>query len=192
MITEIGFSNNIGSSGDLLLKGFSPTILLENGKHNQSFTQKNLVQTVKAVCGHVPSNLLKIAVNPKFKSSIPYVVQYKETAFEFIRRLAAEYGEWFFFLTEKFEFWKPSSSSSTIDLKYPRDISELNLHLKVAPLKFNQIEYFSKDNEKFVTESDSQQVTGLDKFGNHTVTAANKLFTTPVSFFFGQEGKYKK
>lgn len=182
LITEIGFANNINSSGDLIFKGYSPTILLDNGRSNLSFTQKNLSQIVKTITGSVPGNLLPVAMNPRFKSQIPYIVQYQETGFEFIRRLAAEYGEWFFYDGKSLQYGKPASES-TVELKYPRDISDLNLNLKIVPLKFNQVEYYSKENEKFKTDSGSVQVSGLDKFATHALNTSNKLFSTPVNFF---------
>jgi len=182
IITEIGIANNIGSSGDLIFKGYSPSILLEGGKNNESFTQKNLNQIVKAAHGSIPGNLLNTVINPKFKSSIPYLVQYQETAFEFIRRLSGQYGEWFFYDGKNLNFGKPSNSPN-IELKYPRDITDLNLNVKVVPLKFNQVDYFSKNNEKFLTNSESQQVSGLDKFGSHAMNASNKLFVDPALLF---------
>lgn len=182
IITEIGISNNIGSSGDLIFKGYSPSILLEGGKNNASFTQKNLNQIVKSALGSVPGNLLNTAINPKYKSAIPYIVQYRETAFEFIRRLAGEYGEWFFFDGKNLNFGKPTNLPN-VELKYPRDITDLNLNVKVVPLKFTHIEYFSKNNEKFSSDSASQQVEGLDKFGSFAMKASNQLFTDSVKLF---------
>ena len=180
IITEVGISNNIGSYGDLVFKGFSPTILLESGENNKSFTQKNLNQIVKAAIGSVPSNLLGTSINPKYKSTIPYLVQYRETAFDFIRRIAGEYGEWFFYDGQKMNFGKPSSQN-TVELKYPRDITSLNLNLKVAPLKFNQVEYFSKNNEHFESDSGSQHVQGLDKFGSVAADASDKIFSEKLT-----------
>jgi type VI secretion system secreted protein VgrG len=179
IITDVGIANNIKSAGDIIFKGYSPTILLEHGKHNASFAQKNLEQIVKAAMGK-PSNLLNVTVNPKFKSSIPFIMQYRETAFDFVRRLAGEYGEWFFFDGSNLNFGKPSNQPN-IELKYPSDIHDLNLNVRVAPLKFNQVEYNSKDNEKFTSDSGSQQVSGLDSFGSHAMTASNSLFTNQVS-----------
>lgn len=182
IITEIGIANNIGSPGDIIFKGFSPTILLEGGKSNESFTHKNLNQIIKNAQGSIPGNLLNTVINPKFKSSIPYIVQYKETAFEFMRRLAAEYGEWFYYDGRNLNFGKPSNSPN-IELKYPMDITDLNLNVKVVPLKFNQIDYFSKNNEKFTSDSVSQQVSGLDKFGTFAQNTSNKLFSEPITLF---------
>jgi type VI secretion system secreted protein VgrG len=182
IVTEIGISNSVGTAGDIIFKGFSPTILMEAGQHDASYTQVNLGQIVKEAVSGIPSNLLSPQINPKFKSTIPYIVQYQETAFEFTRRLAAEYGEWFFYDGSNFHFGKPSNGSS-IELKFPRDISDLNLNVKVAPLKFEQTDYYSKIDEKFTSASSSVSVPGLDSFGDYAVKASDKLFDKPVAVF---------
>jgi len=122
IITEVGIDNNMDSVGDIFFKGCSPTILLENGENCASFMQLTLDSIVKQSTSDVPSNLLSLTVNPKFKSTIDYCVQYKESTFNFINRLAEDYGENFFYDGTKLYFGKPSSSS-TINIQYPRDIS---------------------------------------------------------------------
>ncbi|HRH49193.1 MAG TPA: phage baseplate assembly protein V [Panacibacter sp.] len=182
IVTDIGIANHIGGAGDIIFKGYSPTILLEGGQNNVSYTQLNLLQIVKGAIGNIPGNLLSTKISPNFKATIPYIVQYKETSFDFIRRLAAEYGEWFFYDGTTFNFGKPGNKPS-VEFKYPRDISDLNLNVKVAPVKFNQIEYYSKNDDKFSSNSNAAQVSGLDVFGDYALKASDKLFTEAVILF---------
>jgi hypothetical protein len=126
VITEIGIDNNLNSSGDLFFKGYSPTFLLEGGEHCASFLQVTLDQIITQSVDGIRDDLLSVKVSPKFKSTIPYSVQYKESAFGFINRLAHDYGEWFFYDGTELLFGKPSSNDS-ITLEYPGDISDLNL-----------------------------------------------------------------
>lgn len=185
IVSEISISNDINSAGDLIFKGYSPTILMEGGEHNASFNDKNLTQIVKSATGDIPGNVLTSSVMPAYKSSIPFVVQYRESNFDFLRRLAAEYGEWFFYDGTKFNFGKPSGGA-TIELKYPRDISNLNLQVKVAPVNFENTAYFSKEDKKFNTASSSQSVNGLDSFGSHALNASQKLYQKPVNALSGK------
>ncbi len=180
IVTEIDISNDINSAGDLLFKGYSPTILMENGQTNASFSNTNLSNVLNNIVSGIPDNVLRSAINPEYKSNIPYVVQYNESNFDFARRLAAEFGEWFFYDGTKFCFGKPSSNSS-IDLNYPRDITNLNLQVKVGPANFEQTGYYSKDDKKFSSPSSSQSAQGLDSFGNHALSASNRLFNKPTN-----------
>lgn len=179
VITEISSVNEVGSSGDLILKGYSPTFKLEKGEHNASYSQLNLKQIAEKAIGNVPHNSLRVNINPKTKGTVPYIVQYKETAFNFLKRVAAEFGEWFYFDGTSLYFGKPSNSSS-INLKYPENISDLNLNLKVAPLKFSQVDYSSKNNEIFQSDSGDQQVGGLDNFGKHALKVSNEIFNEEI------------
>lgn len=180
IVTDISVSNNLASPGDLVFRGYSPTILLETGEHNQSHLQRPLSQVVKETIGSIPSNDLSAKVNPAKKSSIPYIVQYRESHFSFLRRLAAEYGEWFFYDGSALNFGTPGNSEST-DLQYPNDISDLNLQMRIAPVNFEQVGYLSKENKKLSASASSQQVSGLDNFGKHALKTSEQIFNIPTN-----------
>jgi len=63
----------------------------------RTFVKKSVQQIFDTVLNDYPGNVIKKKLNPRNKSTIPYVVQYDETNFEFISRLAAEYGEWLYY-----------------------------------------------------------------------------------------------
>lgn len=183
IITEIGIDNNLDSIGDIFFKGYSSTILLEGGEHCASFLQVTLEQIVKNSTSNVATNLLMLNINPKFKSTIPYSVQYKESTFSFINRLAEDFGEWFFYDGTKLFFGKPFNASPAIDLQYPRDISDLNLNVRTVPLNFSLIDYFSKNNEKLASESSSQKVNIQNKFSDFAQKTSSSLFQSKVQSF---------
>lgn len=175
-ITEISIDNDRGAESCLIFKGYSPTILMDGGEHNASFSNKNLSQIVKTAISGIPGNVLSSAISPAFKGTIPFVVQYRESNYNFARRLAAEYGEWFFYDGIHFNFGKPSGGA-TMKLNYPNDIKLLQLNLKVAPMNFENTAYYSKDDTKFTSPSSGQSVSGLDTFGTHVQSTSDKLFS---------------
>ncbi len=180
IVTDLSFSNNLSTPGDIVFRGYSSTILLETGETNQSFLQRSLNQIVKDTLGSIPSNDLSCVIGPVKKSTIPYVTQYRESNFSFMRRIAAEYGEWFYYDGTALNFGKPSQSD-TVDLLYPNDISDLNLQVKVIPMNFEQVGYISKDDKKLITAASSQQVAGLDTFGKHALRTSEQLFNVQTS-----------
>lgn len=180
IVTDIGISNSLESPGDLVFKGFSPTILLEAGETNQSYLQRSLSQVVKDAIGNIPSNDLACKINPAKKSQIPYVVQYRESNFNFIRRLAAEYGENFFYDGNSLIFGQQAQADS-LELQYPHDISDINLQMRMAPVNFEQIGYLSKENKKMSSLSSSQQVNGLDTYGQHALKTSEQIFNAQSS-----------
>ncbi|GAA4343146.1 type VI secretion system Vgr family protein [Flaviaesturariibacter amylovorans] len=176
VVTDVSLANTVGSMGDIIFRGHSPTILLEGGPHNASFTKKGLAQIVRDATRNVSSNLMGIAPDPKFKSTVPYIVQYKESNFQFLRRLAGEYGEWFFYDGLQLCFGKPSSAKQ-IELKYPRDISDLKLNVRVAPVNFEQVEYSYKEEQHFTTASADVSANNLSKFNDGAASASASLFS---------------
>jgi uncharacterized protein involved in type VI secretion and phage assembly len=176
IVTDVHFSNSISSSGDIVFSGYSPSILLDAGEANSSHLARTLNQVIKSVSEHVAANDLNIKINPAKKSAIPYIVQYRESNFDFIRRLAAEYGEHFFYDGSALNFGKPAQASE-ITLKYPEDISDLSLRLRVAPVGTEQISYLSKDDRKIQKVSNGAQVTGLDTLGKHALSASERIFS---------------
>ncbi|HRO43242.1 MAG TPA: phage baseplate assembly protein V [Flavipsychrobacter sp.] len=180
IVTDISISNNLASPGDLVFRGYSPTILLETGENNQSHLQRSLNQIVKDTIGSIPSNDMATKVNPVKKSSIPYVVQYRESNFNFIRRIAAEYGEWFYYDGSNLIFGSPGQSE-TVNLEYPNDISDINLQMRIAPVNFEQVGYISKENTKLSAKASSQQVSGLDNFGKHALKTSEQIYNIPTT-----------
>ncbi len=177
IVTDIRFANHLSTLGDIVFSGYSPTILLEGGESNTSFLDANLTKVVKEISGNVASNDLSVKVNPTKKSNVPYITQYRESNFAFIRRLAAEYGEDFFYDGNDLYFGKPSGGS-TVKLQYPTDITELNIRAHVAPLAFKQTSYLSKEAKPIVKPSKAAQVAGLDGLGQHALSVSDQLFKT--------------
>ena len=176
VITEISVANQSGGTGDLLFKGYSPTYLLENGEHKEGFLDKSISQIVKDVLHDIPTNMLSSSINDTNNEPDDYVVQYNESDFEFIRRLAAQDSRWFFYDGTKLMYGKPSSSP-TISLSYPHDISSLNLNVKVLAQKYGWGAYWQAKDEQF--KANSQDTPGLDSFGTLAQNVSNKLFTKP-------------
>ncbi|MEZ5083020.1 MAG: contractile injection system protein, VgrG/Pvc8 family [Bacteroidales bacterium] len=78
----------------------SPDILLNDGEHCKSFEDKTLEKIVKEVVKEYKLDTKFIAPQNS-TDSLPYTVQYKESAYAFINRLAAKKGEWFFYNMEQ-------------------------------------------------------------------------------------------
>lgn len=90
-----------GGYGTLYITGFAPSILLENGRDCQSFEEKTLEQIIRQVTEEYPQEAKVKVELPNTKHALPYTVQYKETDYEFIKRLALRYGEFFYYNGEQ-------------------------------------------------------------------------------------------
>jgi len=182
IVTDIRIANTMDSPGDIIFSGYSSSILLETGESNKSFLNKPLNSIVKEITSAVASNDLKVSVNPVKKSNLPYCVQYLESHFEFLRRLAAEYGEYFYYDGSVLNFGKPSQANS-LSLQYPNDLSDLNLQVRLTPMNFKHGGFLSKENKKLSVASSAAQVAGLEAFGKHALSVSDQVFSAKTNTF---------
>ncbi|MCX2484645.1 type VI secretion system Vgr family protein [Pedobacter sp. MR2016-24] len=179
IICEIGLSQSDGLHGDLVLRGYSPTILLDNGVNLNSFKAKTLNEIVTEVTSKVVANDLRMEVKAKYTTPIPYMSQYKESTFSFLNRLSSEYGEWFYYDGVNTKFGKPDEQPQ-IDLVYGREISTMNWSMKVSPVTFSQYSYNSSENQ--LNKGDApDSVDGLDADSLFALNKSQDLFTDPVN-----------
>ena len=179
LICEISMEQSDNFTSDLVLKGYSPTILLENGPHLLSFYKKNLKEITKLLTGPVASDC-KVTLAPQYKTPITYICQYRESTFHFLNRLSSDYGEWFYYNGKELFFGKPSSSPN-IDITYGEDLQNIQLTLRIQPMTFNSYAYVSKDDKVLKANSPSS-VAGLDQYASFALKESNKIFSTPVTF----------
>ncbi|MCK5281740.1 MAG: phage late control D family protein, partial [Cyclobacteriaceae bacterium] len=89
--------SDTGQADHVILSGHSPDILMSDNPGSHSFENKTLKQIADDVLKPYPKDVLKSKTDPVKDARLPYVVQYNESRYDFIRRLATRYGEWFFY-----------------------------------------------------------------------------------------------
>jgi len=176
IITEICMSENPFDEGNIIIKGNSPTILLETVENCSAHLNKNLAQIVQTVSKSIPGNLLTVNANPINKKTIPYLVQYKESTYDFLKRLAADYGEWLIYTGKELFFGKPNNLPE-VELKFPEDVSAINFSVSLAPLTFSQTSYsLKKAKDEFVSKSKSATINGLGNFASKALKTSEETF----------------
>ena len=79
------------------VSGYGSPYLLDDGHRTRSFVRKSLQQIVQQVLGEYPSGMVKQAIKTRLNDKLPYVVQYGESNYQFLNRLAAQQGEWLYY-----------------------------------------------------------------------------------------------
>ncbi len=172
-VTGISLSKHQGAANEIIYYGHAPTLLMDDGAHNQSFSEKTLDKIVKEVTGKYGVSL---KVSPAFKGQIPYVVQYHESSFHFLSRMANQYGEWFFYDGTDLYFGK-APSPSPVDLVFGRDLFSFDLALNIVPTKFKWMAYDEVSHKFPESTSASVKVAGLDDYGKKISSASDSLFS---------------
>lgn len=180
IICEICMEQSDNFTSDLVLKGYSPTILLENGPNLVSFYKKGLKDIVQQLTQGLAQSNYTVQVSPQYSSPITYICQYRESTFHFINRLSSDFGEWFYYDGKDVFFGKPSSSPN-IDITYGEDVHDIQLKLRILPMNFSSYTYVSKD-DKVLTADSPSSVDGLDEYASFALNESNKVFSEPVNF----------
>ncbi|MGM5630791.1 phage late control D family protein, partial [Apibacter raozihei] len=103
IITEIS-NKKVDGHNKLFIKGHAPTILLENGQDCESFEEQGLEAIIRKATGEYPQDLVAWDLRPNLKDPLKYTVQYRESDWNFVKRLAVRYGEWLYYNGQKIVF----------------------------------------------------------------------------------------
>lgn len=178
IITQVGLAQSQGLWGSLVLKGYSPTYLMESGRHFNSFYKRKLSDMLKEASSSLAANDMEIENKPAFQSEIAYMAQYNESNFAFINRLAGEYGEWFYYDGQCLYFGKPSSQEK-VDVVYGEHIEKMHFSMQLAPSNVSHFSYNSKDDQ-LVTSSLPDSVDGADNYTEKVLKVSKELYWNPV------------
>jgi type VI secretion system secreted protein VgrG len=157
VITKVGFSQDSHSLGNIVLKGFSPTILLDSAPHTQSFggdgpVNMGIIATNVIKQGiNVNNNEYDVRVNAKADSQIYYSTQYNETHYNYLCRMAEAYGEQFYYDGEVLHFGKLPPQNKPLELIYGSNISDIKVELKAVHTKPQFYGYNSSSNAKLTS-----------------------------------------
>jgi type VI secretion system secreted protein VgrG len=175
LVTQVQAAKHDGHSGDAIICGYSPTILMDNSPHCKSWEDQTVNSIATEVFNVFSKNLLAPNLQASYSTKIPYTVQYKETAWQFMNRLAATYGEWLFYTGEKVSLGP--LQPKTAQLTYGSNLSHLAMALQLRPGNFAQVAY--DHNNTTTHESSPQgiaQRAGLNSLGDHAYSKSSEFF----------------
>jgi Rhs element Vgr protein len=176
-----------GGYGSLYITGYAPSILLENGKDCQSFEDKTLGDIFEKVTEGYPQEA-KIKVElPNTKYTLPYTVQYKESDYQFIRRLAIRYGEFFYYNGQNLIFG--TAVQPMVKLAENIDLIDVEFEMRMQPQDFSYISYDAQNGSKI--EKDSSSIKSEFKensFQSISVNASRNIFKKKPKMHFNHTG----
>jgi hypothetical protein len=182
VITGVGFSQEKMSLGNIVLTGYSPTILLDGAPHIQSFGGASPVNmgiiANEVIKQGIDSSRFDVRVDTNDYSQIIYSSQYDETHYNYLARMAEAYGEQFYYDGEVLHFGKLPPQNKPIKLTYGSSANDIKVELKAVHTKPQFYGYNSSKNEKLKSgETPIQHVSDLAK----TAYAHNdKIYKTPA------------
>ncbi|PWN59747.1 MULTISPECIES: type VI secretion system Vgr family protein [Chryseobacterium] len=181
VITKVGFSQENHNLGNIVLKGYSPTILLDAALHTQSFGGDKPVNmgiiAEEVIKQGIESSKFDVKVNAKASSQILYSAQYNETHYNYLCRMAEAYGEQFYYDGEILHFGNMPPQNKSLELIYGSNVSDVSVELKAVHIKPHFYGYNSSSNTKLISGD-----TPIKHVGNLAQTAYKNnegIFKTP-------------
>lgn len=99
-----GIINNLtsidlhGSPAGLHVTGISHTIVLDDMAKSRTYIERSLDDIALSIFAEGPGEFYqRDAIRSTYLKEFKYMAQYNETSFNFLKRLAARYGQWFYF-----------------------------------------------------------------------------------------------
>ena len=111
IITELSSVDLHGSAVGLHVKGVSHSIVLDDMKKSRTFQQRGMDDIVLSILAEGPGEFYqRDSIKSTYLQEFKCMAQYNETSFEFLKRLAKRYGQWFYFDGMRMQFGQTKTS----------------------------------------------------------------------------------
>ncbi|OQP58090.1 type IV secretion protein Rhs [Niastella vici] len=181
-----------GHTGNIVISGTSPTIVLDNGPHCKSWEKKAIKNIAQDVLKHFPQDLLQAQIAPTYPETLAYTVQYKQTAWQFLNFLCSNYGEWLYYDGNQLQIGALKSSQAT-DLTFGSNISRFSMALQVQPANSQMMAYDYLNHEVYNSKPQSiESKAGLNDLGKYVLQASNNVYSTQPKIWNNQFVSNKK
>ncbi|KFF00457.1 Vgr family protein [Chryseobacterium formosense] len=181
VITGVGFSQERMSLGNIVLTGFSPTILLDGAPHIQSFGGNQAVNmgiiAEEVIKQGLDKSRFDIRIDTNDYSQIIYSSQYDETHYNYLARMAEAYGEQFYYDGEVLHFGKLPPQNTPIKLVYGSSANDIKVELKAVHIKPQYYGYNSNRNE--VLKSGATPIQHVGDLAKTAYDHNDKIYKTP-------------
>lgn len=141
---------NMKAGAVIEVTAYSPDYLLLDNSHCYSYESEQLKGIVSKILE--PYNIA-IQNNPRMEENVPYTVQYNETNYAFMSRLAFRFGEWLYYNGKELVFGK-IEKKKTLTLHLGYDVLNYQYRLDMEHLNFthahhNYLDYENTKNEGY-------------------------------------------
>jgi type VI secretion system secreted protein VgrG len=156
----------------IVIQGYSESIVLDSGPESHSFTSMSMGAIVNKVIADYD---IAKEVSPFYTNNLPYTVQYNESDFDFLNRLAMRYGQWFFYNGRKMVFGGPGGGMPP-KLMYGVNMHDFSYDIKLAPALFKVIEDDNRKGQHSVDQT-LQYRNEVDGFHQNFINKSNLVFS---------------
>jgi len=174
IVTETSIQTNSDLSNYYHLSGASPTFVLEDGSQSRSFVKQTVAQIFTTVLGQYEDNVFERQLKPRRQAVLPYVAQYDETNFNFLSRLAAQQGEWFYYDGTKLQLGLVEKPAVAFQSSGAQSFT-LSMNLQPGQLKGSFYNYRAHQP----LQATANAPAGADAFSEFALQRSKEVFKQP-------------
>ena len=174
LITETSIQTNADLTNYYHISGTSPTFLLEDGSQSRSFVKQTGKQIFTTVLGDYPGNAFARQLKPRGQVVLPYVAQYDETNFNFLSRLAAQQGEWFYYDGTTLQLGLAAGEAVPFQ---SNGVQNFTLTMNLQPNQLRGSTYNHRTHQQLAATATAP--AGGDTFSKFAVQRSKEVFTHP-------------
>ncbi|WP_455663851.1 type VI secretion system Vgr family protein [Phocaeicola sp.] len=142
--------------------------LLNDNPNCKSFEEMTLDDIVNDVVDEYTGHI-ETEIGVRFTDAVPYCVQYNETHYQFLQRLARRYGEWMYNDGERLVFGNLPQGEA-VKLIYPsQDIPSYNIDLRMQHVAFSHV-------ASSYNAYDANQKEGMEEMQREYNTLSEQVF----------------
>lgn len=140
-----------GYWGRMTLIGHGHCEALRTVPGTQTFIDKSISDVVTACLSSYQHP--KTVTAPLGPAQLPFCVRYHESVWSFLKRLAYDFGAWFYYDGGKLLFTTSPGSSATLNLTFGANLVQFRTGVRAVPTYFKHYDYLPEDDKRLETET---------------------------------------
>lgn len=166
IIQKVSVQGWEGKNGYLVISGSSPTILMEKGKRCDVFTNLTLKQVVDQLTEDIinQKESLPVVNNPVYTGNVDFLMQYRESDWQFLRRLSSIAKENMYWTGRDLVFGM-HDDFPTLEVTYDREITSYEFSFRLLPNNFTRYQYLPEKDE-ILTKDAPDRIKGANRYVN--------------------------
>ncbi|MEN2398939.1 phage baseplate assembly protein V [Flavobacterium sp. MC2016-06] len=165
IINEFVSQDRNGSPDGIYVHGISHTIALDDRPISRTFLELALQDIVPRILFEGPDEFYqKESISPTYRKEFKYLAQYNESSFNFLKRIAARYGQWFYFDGMRMQFGQLKTSKVKLINNLSLEDFKIQINLTAHKTSFGA---YDPDNAVNIKSSAAKTTDGSrDSFSN--------------------------
>ena len=183
LITDIEVGGKDGDQGYALIIGGSPTLLLDRGPSMAAYVDYTIGNLVSE---EIENSGLRIDIEskPHFEGILPYAAKYKETTWQFLSRMAALCGEWFYYDGQKLILGNPKREDTT-RAAFDLELQQLRIRSKLEQLNTELYDY-DPNTDDYKEDAAPESIDGVNSYMRVAKDRSSGIYKEPAKLPAGR------